>query len=63
MNSHEKYLKDLKKSKITHRKRKEEKDKFKQLKRNKKTRNGKKIVRCTCDKCSKIRKEKLNKNV
>lgn len=62
MNSHEDYLNELKKSKVIHRKRKQEKDKFKELNRNKKTRNGKKIIRCTCDKCSKIRKERLNKN-
>jgi hypothetical protein len=62
MNSYEEYLDNLKKSKHIHRKRKQEKDKFKKLKRNHKSKNGKKITRCNCDKCCKIRKERLNKN-
>jgi hypothetical protein len=61
MNSHEQYLIDLQKSKDINRKRKEQKEKFKKNQRKKKSRHGKKISRCHCDKCCKIRKERLNK--
>ena len=50
MNSHEKYLSDLKQSKVIHQKRKEQKDKFKELKRNKKAKSGKKTTPSSMDK-------------